>query len=153
MKLIKGTQWLRKGRHDSPGLYYVLTAVTVGRQPLLENSNAAQAVLSAMRWLDENERITLEAGVVMPDHFHMVVRREDKSLSTVMHSLKGYSAKRINLACGRSGTVWQHGYHDHALRKDEDLNAIMLYCLNNPVRAGLVADFHLYPYWYCRYKV
>ncbi len=148
MKPIKGTKWLRKGRHDSLGLYYVLTAVTVGRQPLLENPNAALAVLSTMRSLDANDRITLEVGVVMPDHFHMVVRREEKSISIVMHSLKGYSAKRINQACGRSGTVWQHGYHDHAVRNVEDLNEIIRYCLNNSVRAGLVEDFHLYPYWY-----
>lgn len=153
MQPITGSIRLRKGRHHSPGIYYVLTSVTTGRQPFLENPNAAQAVLSAMLWLDENERITLEAGVVMPDHFHMVAGCKDKSLSTVMHSLKGYSAKRINEACGRSGKVWQHGYHDHALRTDEDLKEIISYCLNNPVRAGLVADFHHYPFWYCRYKV
>ena len=153
MKPIKGTKWRRKGRHDSPGLYYVLTAATARRQPLLENPDAAQAVLASMQWLDKNRHIKLEVGVVMPDHFHMVVRREERSISTVMHSLKGYSAKRINQACGRSGTVWQHGYHDHALRKDEELNAIMLYCLNNPVRAGLVVDFHAHPHWYCRYAV
>ncbi len=106
-----------------------------------------------MRWLDENGKINLEAGVVMPDHFHMVARRKKKPLAEVMQSLKGYSAKQINAACGRSGAVWQRGYHDHAVRNDEDLNEIVRYCLNNPVRAGVVSDFHNYPYWYCRYGV
>jgi hypothetical protein len=30
---------------------------------------------------------------------------------------------------------------------------IVLYMLNNPVRAGLVEDFHDYPFWYCRWSV
>ena len=153
MKPIKGAYRLRKGRHDASGLYYALTAVTVGRQPLLTSPNAARSVLASMQWLDNNKRIILAAGVIMPDHFHMVARLGESALSAVMHSLKGYSAKRINEACGRSGTVWQHGYYDHAVRNDEDLNEIIRYCLNNPARAGLVADFHLYPYWYFRYKV
>ena len=103
--------------------------------------------------MDAKENIKLEAGVVMPDHFHMVAGRLEKALWKIMHSLKGYSAKRINAAWGRSGMVWQRGYHDHAVRKDEDLNEIIRYCLNNPVRAGLVVNFHDYPHWYCRYVV
>ncbi|MCB2148817.1 MAG: transposase [Deltaproteobacteria bacterium] len=153
MKPKKGSVRLRKGRHDAPGLYYALTAITAGRQPFFENPSAARAVLSSMQWLAKSNRIILEAGVIMPDHFHMVVRLGESALSEVMHSLKGYSAKHINQAWGRSGPVWQHGYHDHAVRQDEDLNAIIRYCLNNPVRAGLVDDFHDYPFWYCRYGV
>jgi REP element-mobilizing transposase RayT len=153
LKPTKGSRQIRKGRYDAPGLVYVLTAVTDGRKPLLENPYAAQTVLDAMRWMDEKERIKLEAGVVMPDHFHLVAGRKEQPLSEVIHSLKGYSAKRINAILGRSGRVWQSGYHDHAIRRDEDLNEIILYCLNNPVRAGLVVDFHDYPYWYCKYSV
>jgi REP element-mobilizing transposase RayT len=153
LKPKKGTKLLRKGRHDAPGLYYVLTAVTIDRKLLLENSETAQTVLEAMRWLDENGQIELLAGVVMPDHFHMVAERTEKNLSKVMQSLKGFSARNINAALGRRGTVWQRGYHDHTIRKDEDLNDVILYCLNNPVRAGIVVDFHEYPYWYCRYSV
>ena len=153
MKPPKGSHRLRKGRHDATGVYYVLTSVTLARNPLLENSDAALAVLAAMRWLDENRHVALQAGVVMPDHFHMVIERKEKSLSAVMHTLKGVSAKNINVALGRTGAVWQRGYHDHAIRKDEDLNETICYCLNNPVRAGLVVDFHDYPYWYCRFSV
>lgn len=105
MKPIKGTYRLRKGRHDAPGLYYVLTAITAGRQPLLKRPNAARSVLASMQWLDKNKRIILAAGVIMPDHFHMVARLGERALSAVMHSLKGYSAKRINDACGRMVTV------------------------------------------------
>jgi len=107
MKPIKGAYRLRKGRHDAPGSYYALTAITAGRQPLLASPNAARSVLASMQWLEKNKRIILAAGVIMPDHFHMVARLGESPLSAVMHSLKGYSAKHINHACGRSGTVFR----------------------------------------------
>ena len=37
--------------------------------------------------------------------------------------------------------------------EEEDLNQVRQYCLNNPVRAGLVNDFHAYAHWYCRWLV
>jgi len=70
-----------------------------------------------------------------------------------MHSLKGYSSKKIKSLLKYQGRIWQEQYHDHAIRKDEVLADVITYCLNNPVRAGLVRDFHEYPYWYCQYEV
>ena len=89
----------------------------------------------------------------MPDHLHFVAALRQDSLDQLMHSLKSYTAKKINTLLNRQGVFWQPQYHDHALRKDEDLNEVVRYTLNNPVRAKLVDDFHEYPYWYCRWSV
>jgi REP element-mobilizing transposase RayT len=80
-----------------------------------------------------------------------VVELKTDSLSTLMHSLKSYTAKHVNAVLQRQGSLWQAQYFEHAVRRDEDLNEIVLYMLNNPVRAGLVQDFHDYPFWYCRW--
>jgi REP element-mobilizing transposase RayT len=74
-------------------------------------------------------------------------------LAQLIHSLKSYTAHEINKFLQRQGPFWQPQYHDHAVRKDEDLNEIVRYALNNPVRAGLVRDFHDYPHWYCKWDV
>ena len=42
--------------------------------------------------------------------------------------------------------VWQPSYFDHALRREEDLEAVGNYILNNPVREGLVAEAGDYPF-------
>ncbi|MBW1981076.1 MAG: transposase [Deltaproteobacteria bacterium] len=97
--------------------------------------------------------IDLEAAVVMPDHLHFIARLISDSLSNLMHSLKSYSSKKIKSILKLEGRIWQVQYHDHAIRKDEVLRDVILYCLNNPVRAKLVQDFHDYPFWYCRYQV
>lgn len=67
-----------------------------------------------------------------------------------MHALKGYSASRIHRECGKPGCIWQAGYHDRALRDDARVQDAVDYCLQNPVRAGLVEDFRDYPHTWCR---
>ncbi|MFK5927062.1 MAG: hypothetical protein QM483_10570 [Desulfuromusa sp.] len=43
--------------------------------------------------------------------------------------------------------IWQKGYHDHALRDDEDLRQVARYIVANPVRAGLVVRAIDYSHW------
>lgn len=42
--------------------------------------------------------------------------------------------------------IWMRGFHDRALRRDEDLAAMIRYVGANPLRAGLVAAGEVYPY-------
>jgi len=153
MEHKKGTHHLRKGRVSEIGQYYLLTATTHDENPVFTNPEAARIVLSSLHWLEEQGRICLEAAVIMPDHLHFVAGLSDGNLSVVMQSLKGYSARKINEMLDRKGPLWQPQYHDHAIRKDEVLEEVTLYCLHNPVRAGLVQNFRDYPYWYCRWEV
>jgi REP-associated tyrosine transposase len=147
------SQSLREGRFSEQGNYYLLTTTTLARQPFFVDRGAAEEVLSALRWLDEKGRVDLLAAVVMPDHVHAVVVLKQGDLAEVMHSLKSFTANRINTLLGRSGQVWQHAYHEHAIRSEQAMVAAVKYCLHNPVRAGLADNFRAYPHWYCAYEV
>lgn len=68
-------------------------------------------------------------------------------LSKLVLQLKSRSAIAINKARGTSGPFWQKGFHDHALRKEEDLTATARYIVANPLRAGLVQRVGDYPHW------
>jgi len=43
--------------------------------------------------------------------------------------------------------VWMSGFHEQALRKEEDLAAVARYVVANPLRAGLVDKLANYPLW------
>lgn len=43
--------------------------------------------------------------------------------------------------------IWQAGFHDHAVRREEDLAGIARYIVANPLRAGLVDAIGDYPLW------
>ena len=153
MKPSRGSNFLRKGRASIKNQHYLLTTTVHNRKPLLNQKAAAEVVLSSLIWLEKQGKIILDASVVMPDHLHFVAGLKKGSLAELMRSLKSYTVKKVNVVLEREGPFWQPQYHDHAIRKDEDLNEVVLYTLHNPVRAHLVKDFHDYPYWYCRWHV
>jgi len=55
-----------------------------------------------------------------------------------MHSIKSFTAKRLNEQLVRDGTVWQSEYYDHLIRDERDLCAQVEYLKSNPAKAGLV---------------
>ena len=153
MKPVKGSNLLRKGRSSIKNQHYLITTAVHEKKPLFNRAGAANIVLESLNWLEDQGKIVFDAAVVMPDHLHFVAGLKHEPLSVTMHSLKSYTAQKINKLFQTEGSFWQSHYHDHAVRKDEDLHKVVLYTLNNPVRAGLIRDFHDYPFWYCRWDV
>jgi REP element-mobilizing transposase RayT len=71
-----------------------------------------------------------------------------------MQLVKGGSAYQIQKLRRERGEIlspkqvlWQEGYHDHALRQEEDIKQIARYIVANPLRAGLVQSVADYPLW------
>jgi REP element-mobilizing transposase RayT len=83
----------------------------------------------------------------MPDHLHWLVELHERSLDELMRRIKSNSGRLINRRLGREGPLWQDGYHDRALRTDEDLQVAARYVVANPLRAGLVGRLGDYPHW------
>ena len=87
------------------------------------------------------------AWAVMPDHFHWLISLDKGSLDELMCRTKSLSTRAINQSTGQTGRRWQQGYHDHALRRDEDIKQMARYVIANPLRAGLVQRVGDYPLW------
>ncbi|MNN88845.1 hypothetical protein D3C81_2065800 [compost metagenome] len=64
-----------------------------------------------------------------------------------MQKTKSMSTKAVNQFTGRKVTLWQKGFHDRALRREEDLVRVARYVVANPLRAGLVEKLGDYPLW------
>jgi len=148
-----GQRNLRHSRYVSTGFFYFITTVTKNREKIFLQPFVATIVLDALKWLDANNRIKLIAAVVMPEHIHFVAELINASLAKVLHSLKSYSANRINGVLERTGQVWEHQYYEHAIRNEKSLLETVKYCLENPVRKGIVEDLKEYPHWYCVYDL
>lgn len=136
---------LRRGRFSELGRVYLLTAVLQGREALLQDFALGRLLVAELRDAQENGLAHSLAWVVMPDHLHWLVQLERTSLDELMRRIKGRSARRINQRLSRTGPLWQQGFHDRALRQEEDLRAVARYVIANPVRAGLVKRVAEYP--------
>src|SRR4029077_6914462 len=98
-----------------------------------------RAVVVEMRRLNDHGVVNSLAWVLMPDHLHWLFQLgERQDLGTAMKTLKARSGWAIGRKRRQPGTLWQRGYHDHAVRGEEDLRAIARYIVANPLRAGLV---------------
>ena len=138
---------LRKGRHSQPGGIYLLTTVTHQREPVFADWRVGRLLVRQLRQVETGGLASSLAWVVMPDHFHWLVQLHEASLSRLVQRVKSCSAVRVNEQLHRSGPVWQKGFHDHALRKEEDLRELARYIIANPLRARLVARVGDYPLW------
>ena len=139
---------LRKGRFSEAERLYHIRASTHGRRPLFHDLLLGREVVGALRFQHEQGRLQSLAFVVMPDHFHWLIRLTGAvSLDAVMHAVKGFSAHRINKHLRRNGPVWQAGYFDRALRADDDVRSIARYIVANPLRAGLCSRPGDYALW------
>ncbi len=131
-----------------PGQVYLLTTVVAYRRPLFRNIDLARSICRSVHnprtWGDAE----LLCWVLMPDHWHgLVSLGPNDGLATVMNRFKSVTAKGIR--CTLSTLVWDRGFHDHALRHDEDRRHVARYIVANPLRAGLVSNVLDYPYWNC----
>ncbi|HEY4294448.1 REP-associated tyrosine transposase [Luteibacter sp.] len=146
MTILPGQSALRIGRVSEPGRIYLVTTVAWNRAPLFRDYRAARL---ASRVIDSPKtwrHATCLAWVLMPDHWHGLIRLEDGDLSKVVGKMKSLVTKAFR-DDGRVSPLWQRAFHDRALRRDEDLLAMARYVVANPVRAGVVDRVGSYPYW------
>jgi len=136
---------LRKGRLSLSNGIYLATFATKKREPIFRDFYLARSVI----WhLNNSPHADALAYVVMPDHVHWLIQlRSAKSLSQTVQSTKIMCTKSINMRLGRKGSIWQPGFHEHALRHEEALKGIARYVVANPVRAKLVKSVRDYPHW------
>lgn len=107
-----------------------------GELPLAD-PRAARIVQDALLHFD-GERYRLHAWVVMPNHVHLLLTPiEGHSLAQITHSLKSYTAHRINHVLGRHGEFWQRESFDRYIRDAHHFAAAREYIEANPVKAGL----------------
>ncbi len=144
---------LRQGRCSEPGNIYALTTVTEKRCRLFEHPDNAQIVIEALRFVERSSYSHSLAWVVMPDHVHWLMQLRRDSLAGCMALFKSRSSRLLNQRLHRQGRVWQHGYFDHAIRRDASLLNAARYILANPIRAGLSETLGEYPHAWSRWPL
>ncbi|WP_411564017.1 REP-associated tyrosine transposase [Pseudomonas shirazensis] len=138
---------LRRGRWSEPGRRYLLTTVTHQREALFGQLHTARIVVQQLRLSDQEQDCQSLAWVVMPDHVHWLIELKSVTLGTLMRRFKSRSSLALHKAGVRYGPVWQAGYQDRALRREESMRSVATYIVENPVRAKLVDSVGDYPHW------
>jgi REP element-mobilizing transposase RayT len=142
---------LRRGRISIPGQAYLLTSVCADRRRWFGDDDidrlAGRVITSPRVWEDA----TLLAWVLMPDHWHgLVTLGSSRGVSSLMQRMKAVTSREVSVAFGVH-PLWEAGFHDHAMRTEEDVRVAARYVVANPIRAGLVTELCDYPHWGSRW--
>ena len=88
----------------------------------------------------------------MPNHVHAVLQPK-AALPSTMRWLKGRTGGVVNRVLGRTGLpFWQDESYDHWIRSCKELQEIIGYVENNPVKGGLVEAAEHWPWSSARFK-
>ncbi len=160
--MVTGRKNTRLPEYDysTPGTYLVTVCVQHKRAvfgSVIDGAlelNAAGRMVGA--WWDKLpskfDNINPDVHITMPDHFHGLVlivgadpcvrpgAHAGAPLHQIMRWFKTMTTNSYIRGVKDLGwtpfekQLWQRGYHEHVVRKIEDLNAVREYILNNPLR-------------------
>ena len=136
---------------DVGATYFVRCALQRPATIDLTVPSLGQIMVDALLFGD-GARYRLYDYTVMPDHLHAILQPAatagtTERITSVTYTLKQWTAKKINAALGRKGTLWQEESYDHIIRNRDDYEGKALYIFRNSQAAGLVDDPAKWPWW------
>jgi putative transposase len=143
--------------HADPSYGYLITlraqvkAVATGSpvgpmRPFTSCPPLAEQAVESLAFYRRQGKWLLFAYCLMPDHLHLLATPQGGAdLSRILGQYERY-VTRTAWTHGVVGALWQRSYHDHVLRKQEAAAEVVAYIVNNPVRAGLVAQWEEWPW-------
>ena len=138
---------------------YFLTLVTHRRKPILIDN--IESLRCAFKLRKTKYDYKIEAIVILPDHFHMIITpKHSKEYSKIISyikrtfiyglepSLKEESKLEISNAKHRRrhAGIWQERFYEHTIRDEKDLLKTLEYIQFNPIKHGLVDDVNDWKY-------
>jgi putative transposase len=137
---------LSRESYSVPGAVCSATIGTNRRARIFSDTRLAGSALEVLRSLANKLNVPVYGFCFMPDHVHLVLGASTGcDIITFVAQFKNL-AQRAAWQHGVHGRIWQQSFWDHFLRNEEQLENVVRYVLNNPVRAGMSLTWQDYPY-------
>ena len=147
-------------RPKVPGGTYFITQIAYKREPWLCRDGGGKALRDAIATIRQKYPFSIDAFVLLPDHFHGVLTLPlgSQDISTPLRLIKTFVSKhyadRLNVKrdisrsrhSRREGNLWQRRFWDHLIRDQADFERHCDYIHYNPVKHRLCAAAKDWPY-------
>ena len=114
---------------------YFLTFCLRARSPHFADPGVVRRAESQILRTARERDFEMLAYTFMPDHCHLLVQGTTDEAD--LRRFVQIARQRVTFALNR-GRLWQDGYFERTLRRDEDAQTVARYIADNPVRAALV---------------
>ncbi len=123
-----------------------VTIATRDRRLVFGDPAIARAAVEVLQERSAATGVPVYGYCLMPDHAHLVLEPSPTCDITKFVGQFKNLAQRALWQRGVQGRFWQESFWDHFLRSDEEVERVVDYVLNNPVRKGLVTTWREYEF-------
>ena len=141
------------------GKPHFLTCTTVNWLPLFTNPEIVSIIFETLKFMQENNRLTIYAYILMENHIHFIA--SSKELSKEVGIFKSYSARKIidylkiqnakdilkllnfyklKHKSDRDYQLWQEGSNPKQIINEKMMIQKIEYIHYNPVKRGYIED-------------
>jgi len=140
---------------------YFLTFQIVGWVDIFTRKIYRDVVIESLKYCQNNKGLHIYAYVIMSNHIHLVIRRENGDLSDFIRDFKRFTSRKMletidsesesrrewlkivfayhgKLKAGQTYQIWTHENHAVELHSSNFITQRINYIHENPVRAGIV---------------
>jgi len=108
------------------------------REAVFLSDDHALIFLECMGCMAERFGVEIHAFVLMPNHYHMLLRSVRGNLSRAMQFFGGEYTRRINIPHRWDGPIFRGRFRSELIEEEQHLRHVVPYIHLNPCRAGLV---------------
>jgi putative transposase len=126
-------------------LYHVLSGGNQKQDAFLTRGDRLH-FLDTIARMAERFEITVFAYVLMPNHYHLLLKTDQPNLSRAMHWIGCTGTVGFNYRNARVGHLFQGRFKSILAENDAHLFQLSCYIHRNPVRAGLTEHLADYPW-------
>lgn len=127
-------------RPIADGLIYHVINRGNNRQAVFHKAGDYLAFIEALAKLKERRPFELFGFCLLNNHFHLLIRPLETSISRLVQSLLVSHTQRYHKHHRSGGHVWQGRFKSPVVQDDEHALTVLRYIEANPLRARLVAD-------------
>jgi REP element-mobilizing transposase RayT len=136
----------RAWRIEFEGAYYHVLSRGNERRDIFRTDADRVLFLQTLAEACARFDIDLFAYVLMPNHYHLLLRSRQANLSRAMHWFSGTYTRRFNNRHERSGHLFQGRFKSMLVENDAYVLQLSCYIHRNPLRAGLTQRLADYPW-------
>jgi putative transposase len=131
-------------RPIADGLVYHVINRGNNRQNVFRTESDYRAFLKALTDLKERRPFDLYGYCLMSNHFHLLIRPRESTISRIVQSLLVSHTQRYHKHHRSGGHVWLGRFKSPVVQDDEHLLTVLRYIEANPLRAKMVRDAGAY---------
>jgi putative transposase len=137
---------VRPVRLDYPDTFYHVLNRGNERREIFRDEEDYLRFLDTVRRMVERFKLQVHTYVLMRNHFHLLIRTKESSLSRAIQWLGVSYSVWFNRRYQRSGHLFQGRFKSFLIENDRYFTAMCLYIHGNPIRAGIVNNLWDYPW-------